>query len=320
MVHVPALEPDDSDADRQPGQPGPDGRGGPFLKWAGGKRQLLPALLARTPDLKRARYHEPFVGGGALFFALRERSRLGQKGARLSDINAELINAYLVVRDRVEPLIRVLGGHRNDEQYFYAVRAQDPQRLDPVERAARLIYLNKTCFNGLFRENQRGAFNVPFGYYARPRLCPADTLRQASRALAGVTIEHAPFETVVPWARPGDFVYFDPPYVPVSRTSSFVNYSSGGFGEEDQVRLALVAATLCERGVNVLLSNSTAPLVRSLYAAFRVEPVEASRAINSQGARRGKIGELLITAGPHYGVPRREKVAPQGLEPRTLRV
>ncbi len=314
----------------------PEKRGlpsGPFLKWAGGKRQLLPELMHRVPDLAGGRYHEPFVGGGALYFALHDRGRVGRKGARLSDINAELINAYTVVRDHVEPLITMLSRHKNDEDHFYEVRALDPHKLDTVERAARLIYLNKTCFNGLFRENQRGGFNVPFGRYARPRFCAVENLRAASHALRGVCIEVAPFEQSIRATRRGDFIYFDPPYVPVSRTSSFVNYSSGGFGEPAHMRLALVAASLAERGVNVLLSNSMAPIVQQLYGAFRMEEVLASRAINSRADRRGKVSELLIAAGPHVGIStaapgtsgRRSRlkanpVAPQGLEPRTLRV
>ncbi len=314
MVHVPEIITRRRGSERPSGSAvstpnprikrSPDLPSGPFLKWAGGKRQLLPELLCRIPELSGGRYHEPFVGGGALYFALHDRGRVGRKGARLSDINAELINAYTVVRDQVEPLIAVLSRHKNDEDHYYEVRALDPHRLDPVERAARLIYLNKTCFNGLFRENQRGGFNVPFGRYARPRFCAVDNLRAASHALRGACIEVSSFEESIRAARRGDFVYFDPPYAPVSRTSSFVNYSSGGFGEDAHVRLAMVAASLAERGVNVLLSNSVAPLVQQLYFAFRVEEVQAARAINSRADRRGKISELLIAAGPHVGIPK----------------
>lgn len=289
-----------------------DGRGrawtgGPFLKWAGGKRQILPSLMQRTPDLSKARYHEPFVGGGALFFALREGGRLSRKGARLSDINPELVNSYQVVRDHVGPLIRALRRHKNEESHYYEVRALDPKELDPVQRAARLIYLNKTCFNGLFRENRHGHFNVPFGRYADPRFCAEDNLRAASAALQGVEIELQPFEAIAHTAKPGDFVYFDPPYMPVSRTSSFTRYSGPGFGEQAQIRLALLSASLAERGVNVLLSNSVAPLVQQLYQGFLIEEVRASRSINSKTDRRGKVSELLISAGPHVGVPCKKK-------------
>ena len=268
----------------------------PFVKWAGGKRQLLPALLARTPALSRGCYHEPFVGGGALFFALHRQGLLGKKGARLADVNRDLITSYRVVRDQVEPLLRVLSCHRNTARHYARVRAQDPRRLDPIERTARFLYLNKTCFNGLYRENRQGRFNVPYGRNPRARHCNEAGLRAASAALRGVALEHAPFERVLPLADRGDFVYFDPPYAPLSRTSSFVGYSARGFGAAEQARLALVAAALADRGVRVLLSNSTAPLVRRLYGAFRAETVPARRAINRNGGGRGAIGELLLQA------------------------
>lgn len=307
MVPVPVIERALSDGNQGPGGihliRGPVAEAGPFLKWAGGKRQLLPHLLQRVPHLHEGRYHEPFVGGGALFFALCGTGRLGRKGARLADVNPELINCYLVVRDQVEALIRLLLLHQNEESYYYRIRALDPRTLDPVQRAARLIYLNKTCFNGLFRENSRGIFNVPFGRYAKPRVCAADDLRAASAALRGVAIELSPFEAVGRCARRGDTVYFDPPYMPVSATSSFTGYSAGGFDEDAQIRLALLAASLAERGVNVLLSNSVAPLIQQLYQGFQIEEVQASRAINSRSDRRGKVSELLISAGPHVGVP-----------------
>ena len=270
----------------------------PFVKWVGGKRQLLPELLRRVPDLRGARYHEPFVGGGALFFALSTRGSLG--AVRLTDVNVELVNAYQVVRDRVEPLIEALRQHRNDEERYYQVRSQDPHTMSPVERAARLIYLNKTCFNGLYRENRRGQFNVPFGRYTSPNICAEDNLRAASTALQRVVVEATSFEDTTREAAPGDFVYFDPPYVPVSATSSFVSYSAGGFDERAQERLALTAATLADHGVNVMVSNSVAPLVRKLYAGFWIEEVSASRSVNSRGDRRGKVGELVMCAGPAF--------------------
>ncbi len=270
----------------------------PFLKWVGGKRQLLPYLLKQVPDLRDVCYHEPFVGGGALFFALKAQDRLGQ--VRLSDVNGELINAYRVVRDQVEPLIEVLRRHRNEEEYYYHVRSLDPSQLSEVERAARLIYLNKTCFNGLYRENRKGQFNVPFGRYASPTLCAEDTLRSASRALQGVVLEVASFEESLRAVALGDFVYLDPPYVPVSATSSFVGYSAGGFDGVAQARLAKLASDLSSYGVNVVASNSVAPLVRQLYEGFSIEEVRASRAVNSRGDRRGKVGELVMCAGPAF--------------------
>lgn len=269
----------------------------PFLKWAGGKRQLLPELLRRTPSSFR-RYHEPFVGGGAMFFALAERGLYRRHGARLCDINPELINAYTTVRDRVETLIVLLASFQNDEAFYYRVRAQDPRALDPIQRAARLIYLNKTCFNGLFRENRSGHFNVPYGHYKSPLICAPEDLRAASRALRGVAIELSAFDELEHAAQPGDFVYCDPPYAPTSRTASFTTYSSGGFTDEDQARLGRLVERLGARGVSVLLSNSAVPLTYATYRALRVEHVAAKRAINCRGDRRGEVAELLVSAGP----------------------
>ena len=276
----------------------------PFLKWAGGKRQLLPEILSRLPN-RFTGYHEPFVGGGALFFALAERGllanspkKLGNGRARLADINADLVNAYQVVRDSVETLIHLLGQFRNEEVFYYEVREQDPKQLDPVQRAARLLYLNKTCFNGLFRENRKGQFNVPFGHYRDPQFVRPNDLRAASRALSGVTIERAGFESLAERAQAGDFVYLDPPYAPVSRTASFTSYSAGGFDDAAQEKLGQLVRDLGNRGVSVLLSNSAVPFTRQLYAGLHVEEVLASRAINSRGDRRGKVPELLVAAGP----------------------
>lgn len=273
----------------------------PFLKWAGGKRQLLPELTSRLParfPAQAGRYHEPFVGGGALFFWLAANGKLPKQGARLSDINKELVNAYQVVRDRVETLLTLLGAFVNDEDFYYQVRAQDPAKLDPVQRAARLIYLNKTCFNGLFRENRRGQFNVPYGRYASPQFRCEEDLRAASRALRQAVIVESPFDLILEEAAPGDLVYCDPPYAPVSRTASFTTYSRDGFDEATQKRLCDVVTTLGERGVNVLLSNSAVPFTEELYRDLHREEVYATRAINSRGDRRGKVPELLVAAGP----------------------
>jgi DNA adenine methylase len=269
----------------------------PFVKWAGGKRQLLPDLLHRVPECFR-HYHEPFVGGGALFFALTEQNRLDGKAVRLTDINVELINTYRVVRDRVETLISLLSTFQNDESFYYHIRALDLGQLDPVQRAARFIFLNKTCFNGLFRENRKGQFNVPFGHYKQAQICAPNDLRAASRALRGVCLEVASFAEIEAASQPGDFVYCDPPYAPVSRTSSFTAYNGGGFGDADQQRLADVVSALGQRGVHVLLSNSAVPLTYSLYREHHVEEVLARRAINSRGDRRGRVPELLVAAGP----------------------
>jgi len=260
----------------------------PFVKWAGGKSQILGHLLGCVPP-RFGRYYEPFVGGGALFFALLPED------AVISDSNEELINAYLVIRDHVEELIESLKKHRNEEDYYYAVREQDPDKLSPVERASRFIYLNKTCYNGLWRVNSRGKFNVPFGRYKNPRICDEENLRAVSRALQGVSILCCDFEEAVANAGPGDFVYFDPPYYPLSETARFTQYTREDFGPEEHARLARVFKELDKRGCFVLLSNSDTEFVRSLYAGYNIRPVQANRCINCKGDRRKGVTELLIS-------------------------
>jgi DNA adenine methylase len=240
-------------------------------------------------------YHEPFVGGGALFFELHRTRRL-RGPATLSDANPNLIDVYRAVRDDVDALITALREHarRNSREWFYEVRAEVP--TEPTLRAARIIYLNKTCFNGLYRENSRGIFNVPWGDYANPTVCDEENLRATSAALQGVEIGVEPFDAVATRARPGDLVYFDPPYDPVSRTSSFTKYAKGGFGEAEQRRLAALFGTLKEQGVKVLLSNSWTPLIRELYAPFGLRTVQAARSVNSKPDGRGKVAEALVTS------------------------
>jgi DNA adenine methylase len=267
----------------------------PFLKWAGGKAQLLPEILARVPA-RFGCYHEPFIGGGALFFALAGGARLGER-ALLSDLNPNLVQTWAAIRDDVDGVISALAPHVNHEDYFYRVRALEPASLSPAVRAARVIYLNKTGFNGLYRENRAGRFNVPFGRYVNPNTCDEPNLRAVSRALQGVSIETRDFLSVLDRARPDDFVYFDPPYVPVSATASFTAYSrGGGFGHAEQTALRDAFSELASRGVHVLLSNSDVPFVRELYAGFRIEQVWARRPINSNGAARGAVAEVLVTA------------------------
>jgi DNA adenine methylase len=269
----------------------------PFLKWAGGKTGLLPEILPRLPA-KIKTYYEPFVGGGAVFFALAAEKRFER--AVLSDSNVELISAYIALAEDREGVIHLLDQHakKHSEDYYYKIRALDPQRLDLYERGARAIYLNKTCFNGLYRVNRKGGFNVPFGRYENPPICDAENIRRVSAVLRrkGVRLWRIDFEDVVRGARPGDAVYFDPPYVPASTTANFTAYSAGGFAASDQERLRDVARVLVARGVCVLLSNSDTPFVRKLYQEFRIDEVRARRAINSKGDKRGKVGELLITA------------------------
>lgn len=263
----------------------------PILKWAGGKTQLLPSLAAYLPD-RFDRYYEPFVGGGAMFFYLLN-TRQSLRGF-LSDYNEELINCYCAVRDNVEAVIRQLKKHRNDREYYYRLRAQDPKSLADAERAARLIFLNKTCFNGLYRVNSRGQFNVPFGDYKNPRTCDEVNLRAVSQALQTIKIQSSHFGDALKSARRGDFVYFDPPYQPLSATANFTSYTSRCFGENDQRQLADVVRQLAKRSCKIMLSNSDNDFIRELYRGFRIETVWATRAINCKGDRRGRVSELVI--------------------------
>ena len=264
----------------------------PYLKWAGGKRGLLSELLPRLPD-DFARYHEPFVGGGALFFSLRAAGRLSS-GAVISDLNPHLIQAYQAVRAEVEDVIEVLQSHIYERDYYNEVRALDPATLGQAQRAARFIYLNRTCYNGLYRVNRKGQFNVPIGRYKSPTICDADNLRAVSAALRGVEIRCEDFAGVVKRAERGDVVYLDPPYVPLNATANFTGYTSGGFDDGDQRRLAETFRQLAARGVSVVLSNSDTPPVHELYDDALIEQVMARRAINSKGGRRGKISEVIV--------------------------
>lgn len=267
----------------------------PFLKWVGGKGQLLNELLAQVDRAGRFhRYHEPFVGGGALFFELIRTGRMPAAKAFLSDNNANLIAAYRGVREDVERVITLLLEHKrkHSEKHYYEVRARYPK--GDVEQAARIIYLNKTGYNGLYRENSQGKYNVPFGRYKNPGICDEDNLRAVAKALQKAKIEVRHFAKVLDCVEAGDFVYFDPPYHPVSKTASFTSYDKGGFGEDGQRLLAKVAEDLDGRGVRVVLSNSMTPLVKELYAQFTIDEVFANRNVNSRADRRGKISEALI--------------------------
>lgn len=264
----------------------------PFIKWAGGKQALLPELLRRVPTSFK-KYYEPFLGGGALYFALQPEA------AFLSDSSAELINAFQVVKDKVEPLICDLGQHVYERDYYYWIRKADRmqqyQRWTAVRRASRFIYLNKTCYNGLFRVNSRGEFNVPFGRYSNPKILDEKNLRACSSVLSSAELDELPFEEAAGRAEQGDFVYFDPPYVPVSSTANFTSYGRDGFGPTDHERLRDVCRELTRKGVFFMLSNSGAPLVHTLFKEFRILTVQAPRAINSKAGRRGSIAELVIT-------------------------
>ena len=264
----------------------------PFLKWVGGKTQLLEQLEPLMPATFRD-YFEPFVGGAAMFYDLFAKDRLNG-AVRLSDQNAELIDAYVAIRDSVDDVIAELRNHKYESEHYYKVRQVDRATLPLAARAARTIFLNKTGFNGLYRVNRSGQFNVPFGRFTNPTFCDVENLRACSRALRGFTVEQGDFESVLEHARKGDFVYFDPPYVPLSPTSDFTAYVPGGFGEGEQRKLAKVFGKLAKRGVYAMLSNSDTPFVRELYKDFDIETVYAARSVNSNAARRGKLPEVVV--------------------------
>lgn len=264
----------------------------------GGKRQLLTELL-RAVDAAGAfgRYHEPFLGGGALFFALARTNRLELR-SHLSDGNPNLMETYLGVRDHVDTVIKLLKCHKaqHGEKHFYTVRAIIPKNL--AERAARIIYLNKTCFNGLYRENLKGQFNVPFGRYVNPPICDEHNLRAVSRALKSADLAAQEFDVVADYARKGDLVYFDPPYLPISRTADFTSYSKDKFPLTEHRWLAEISRLLARRGVHVIVSNSSSKLTSELYDDFFIYKVHANRLVNSKPGMRGKIAEALITSFP----------------------
>jgi DNA adenine methylase len=265
----------------------------PFVKWVGGKGRLLSQLRPLLPPgAEQMRHVEPFVGGGALFF-----SRLPRR-ALLTDINATLVGTYAAIRDDVEGVIRGLRGlaNRHSKESYYQVRERYNQgrRVSTAKRAAMFIYLNKTCFNGLHRVNRKGEFNVPVGSYKNPRILNEEGLRAASEALEGADLRCASFDSLLENAKPGDFVYFDPPYEPVSRTASFTSYARDGFSQGDQTRLRDVYKELDRRGCKLMLSNSDVPFIRELYADFNVDTVAAPRAINCDATKRGKVSEVVV--------------------------
>lgn len=284
----------------------------PFLKWVGGKRQLLVELLQAVDAAGPfKRYHEPFLGGGALFFALSRSGRLNSKSF-LSDVNPNLIDAYKGVRDDVDGVIELLKKHtkRHNKQYFYKMRKAIPITL--TERAARIIYLNKTCFNGLYRENSRGEFNAPMGSYKNPKICDEENLRAVSSNLQKVNVSARDFAAAAKQIRPGDLVYFDPPYNPVSKTSDFTGYAKAGFGADSQEALAKTFKSLAQKGVQVILSNSLTSLTEDLYSGFHIRAVLANRVVNSRADRRGKVVEAIVTNFPFGESSRRRKKAVNG--------
>lgn len=272
----------------------------PFLKWVGGKAQLLAQFDKFFPT-EITRYFEPFIGGGAVFFHLQHR--FPRMRAFLRDINPELINAYKAMRDYPRELMQQLDAHAAEfkakgDDYFYFVRAQhhltgDEKKI--VERAARMIFLNKTCFNGLWRVNARNEFNVPIGSNKNPGLYNAENILAASRALEGVHLAVQDFRETMNQTRRGDFAYVDPPYYPVSATASFTSYAKEDFGEGEQRELHAVFAEAARRGVRLMLSNSDTTFVRKLYRDFQIHTVQARRAINCDGSKRGAVNEVVVT-------------------------
>ena len=264
----------------------------PVVKWAGGKRGLIDKYRRFFPKTF-SKYYEPFFGGGAVFFYLTGIGKISK--AKISDINAELINMYIVIRDNVEALIKELksGKYINEKEVYYKIREWEPK--DPIQRAARLIYLNHTCYNGLYRVNKQGKFNVPYGRYPKNvKIFDEKNLRLVSKCLKNVEITVEDFEEAVQDAQEGDFVYFDPPYAPISATADFTSYTSEGFGLEEQKRLARVFRDLSEKGCYVMESNSSAPVILELYKDFRIEFIHAKRYINSDPKGRKGVQETLI--------------------------
>ena len=321
----------------------------PLLKWAGGKRQLLRRLAEHFPP-RFDRYVEPFVGSGAVFFHLSASGLLAGRAVDLCDVNADLIGCYHALRDRTEEVITALGAlerdhRRRGEECYYEVRdrrfnpmraalfarAGDPQDAAgayPPALAAMLIFLNRTGFNGLYRLNRRGEFNVPAGRYTDPRICDADHLRDVASAFrqSGVTIRYRSFDVTLAQCGAGDFVYCDPPYAPLSATSSFAHYTAGGFTSFDQQRLQAAVLAACRRGAHLVVSNSSATEIWRLYgtpqavkAGLQIQSVPARRAINSRAASRGPVDELIISNVS--AVPRSRDLAPlRGARPAMLKV
>ncbi|MDD9947371.1 MAG: DNA adenine methylase [Myxococcales bacterium] len=264
----------------------------PIVKWVGGKGRLLSQLRPLLPPaVDRMRHVEPFAGGAAMFFDRRPSRAL------LCDVNQDLIATYLAVRDELPSVITELQRLARDHsrERYYDVRSRyNTAELTRSQRAAAFIYLNKTCFNGLHRVNRRGHFNVPVGRYEKPKILNASLLQAASAQLSEADLRCTSFEALVALARPGDFVYLDPPYEPVSRTANFTSYAQDGFSQEDQQRLRDVYRELDRRGCKLMLSNSDVPFVRELYRDFRIDLVAAPRAINCNTSRRGKVSEVVV--------------------------
>lgn len=268
----------------------------PVLKWVGGKRQLLNDIIPMIPK-NCSTYVEPFIGGGAVLFELQP------KKAIINDFNSELINVYTVIRDYPEELIKELQFHKdnNTSEHFYAVREYDRKpeffsQMPPVQKAARVIYLNKTCYNGLYRVNSAGQFNSPYGKYKNPNIVNETVIRAMSKYFNenNIVIKNEDFKEALKGLRRGAFVYLDPPYMPISSSSSFTGYTENGFNEDKQRELKELCDKLDKKGIKFLQSNSDCEFIRELYSGYRIKTIKAKRAINSKGNSRGEINEVLI--------------------------
>lgn len=268
----------------------------PVVKWVGGKRQIINELEQFLPKEGFTKYYEPFLGGAAMLFHLQPANAI------VNDVNPDLINMYQVIKNNVEELILELGNHPNNEQHFYDVRDWDRDKIayearSDVEKAARLIFLNKTCYNGLFRVNNAGEFNTPFGHYTNPGIINKPVLRAVSSYLKenNITFLNGDFSSAVKNVTKSTFVYFDPPYDPVSDSSSFTGYTKGGFGREQQEALKSICDTLNKKNVKFMLSNSSTDFIRDLYRDYNIHTIQAKRAINSVASRRGMVDEVVVT-------------------------
>ncbi|MBN1683424.1 DNA adenine methylase [Candidatus Bathyarchaeota archaeon] len=266
----------------------------PILKWAGGKRSLIPEIISLLPkDYRNKKYHEPFFGGGALFFEIQPKS------GSINDINRQLMNFYRVIRDKPEEIIELASSYKYEKEEFYKLRDKyNTPNLTDVEYASLLLYLNKTAFNGLYRVNSKGLFNVPFGRYKNPTIVDENRIKKASKALKNVEILNKDFSYVIDYSKKGDICYFDPPYSPLNKTAYFTSYSSDGFSWEDQIRLRDTCISLDKKGVLFVLSNSYVKELVEEYRkidSFYIKTVKANRAINSKASNRGPINEILVT-------------------------
>ncbi|MCK5697177.1 MAG: DNA adenine methylase [Gammaproteobacteria bacterium] len=267
----------------------------PFVKWVGGKRQLLTQIMPYIPH-EFSKYYEPFIGGGAVLFHLQP------KNAVISDSNKELINLYKVIKNSPEDLIEDLKKHKNEEDYFYHIRSLDRekktyQNLTHIQKASRIIFLNKTCFNGLFRVNNSGEFNSPFGRYKNPNIVNDSLIKSVSHYLSNNNIEiiNMDYEKALLNITKNSFVYFDPPYDPISNSANFTGYTKNGFNQLEQKRLKTVCDRLNNKGVKFLLSNSDTKFMTDLYKDYNIHFVQAKRSINSNSEGRGAVSEILVS-------------------------